>query len=338
MYDTVRLIAECIKPERRKQVDGWNLKADEATGNVESNTASIYLNKIEGTGSYNGTVNIQYLPERSQVIIGCSSLPAMLYGTSLRQLSQADIGKAQDNLQVIIDPYVDIDIGKDCYLSRLDNSTVYNVSEPVPHYIDFLNQITAQKRYHSTKSVYKQETIQFRSNNWNIGFYDKVVNERSKRGDHIGDMSTEGNLLRFESQFQNTQSIRDKWKLPSGYRLTFPELKDERIAKRTLDQRAELFSKYFPYSEKAVLANYRKEFQMIDGMYAKNTKTESLLMYALLQDGHTPEEIIQMFKYTTMSRATISRKKQLINEVQAIRSDGSSLYEEIRDLIAGEAA
>lgn len=334
MFDTLRITAGAFKQDRLHLETFCSLNVDPRTGENRQAQAIIRRNEVNGSDSYNGTVGITYNFRQGYLNVQASSLPALLYGTSLKPLAREDIPKALEVLQEVITPYADIDIRAEGIITRLDNSSVYGVQRKVKDYIGVLDGITPQKRMHSDKKVYEGETIRYDNNSRTIGFYDKL--EKVKQREHGIDARSEGNWLRYEIQYKKADAIRSAYGLGNGQFLTVPDLYNEEVAQKTLRLRQDTFTKFFPMDINNALARHFGQLDHIATMY-KTNKGSMGTVFVLLKSGRlTTREAVQIGEAMGMSRQSLSAWRKRLQQLEALHTDNVDLYEEVRSLIRAE--
>jgi len=336
MYDTLRVTVGGVRPERINLNQGYLLNTDTKTGEETGAFTVLRMNEVNEGQTYNGTVGISYDYRHGYMNIQASSLPAMLYGTSLQPLQYEDIPKAIDKLQALISPYADIDIRTEAVVTRLDNSTVYGVNRQVKDYISVLDDITPQKRRWSDKKVYSGETVRFDNKSRTIGFYDKV--EKAKQKEHGIDAKAEGNRLRYEIQYKNAQAIRSAYKLQSGQFFTVSDLYSEEVARKTLRLRQDTFRQFFPMEVHTALAKHFSDLEQIGAMYRTN-KAATATIFVLLKSGKlTLKEAVKIAEATGISRQSLAAWRKKLQELEGLHTDNVDLYEEVRTLIEADVA
>ena len=331
MYDTIKLIAEGVRGDRMR--DGWECTIDK-DGEVKRYSVRHYLNKA-ADGKYSGTVGLEYIPHRSQLITTVSSLPVLAHGTALKPFTQADIVPTFATLQGVVSPYIDIDIFSESYISRLDNSTFYLMSQPVCGYISLLSSITMENAFRARKYSYDQQTVEYRQKSMKVGFYDKVASEKSKER-YIPEGLDGANVLRNETQARNTAKVRQLWKLPEGYRMKPSDLLNDCIAERTLKMRGEMFDRYFRKQQGTVALPNPIDAKMIGELFTGKQRKSAADIQLHLANGMRPEDIVRHYENTGMSVSTLRRHRNLIYEVAATLTESGDLYEEMRSVIMKE--
>lgn len=334
MYDTVRVTLAGVRPERIDLNQDYSLSLYSGTGEYRNAQKILRMNEVNGSSAYNGTVGITYNYEQAYMNIQCSSLPALIYGTSLKALAYEDIPKAIDKLQALIGQYVDADIRSEGIITRLDNSTVYEVERKVGDYISVLDEITPLKRRRSDKKVYEGETVRYDNNTRSVGFYDKV--EKAKQGEQGVDARAEGNLLRYEIQYKSSQGISSAYKLGKGVHFALPDLYSEEVARKTLRLRQDTFTQFFPLDVNKVLARHFGQLEQIGSMYRTN-KAATATIFVLLKSGKlTHREAIKIAEATGISRQALSSWRKKLQDLDALHTENIDLYEEVRSLIKAE--
>ena len=337
MFDTIRLTLGGVKPDLLNLSTGWNMTTDTGTGEEKRVQKIILLNEADGGKAYNGTIGLTYDYAGQYLNVQCSSLPAMLYGTSLKGLTYEDIPEAEDKLQSIIAPSFYADIVGQAQITRIDNSTVWGVKRRVSDYIGVLDEITPQRQRRSDKKVYDGETIRFDNNSTSVGFYDKVANEEAKRRAHGVDlMAAESNYLRFEIQHKRIQSIRTAYKLEKGQYMTMADLHSEEVAKKTLELRRKTFDRFFPLDEATAYARCFNQFEAIGNMFRTNKGFASVAFFALKTGKMTKQQVVKIAEATGMSRQALSAFRKKIDLIQSIHTDNADIYGEVKQLIYNE--
>lgn len=331
MYDTIQLIAEGVGDDRLR--DGWGLTINK-DGEVTEHKARHYLNRT-ADGKYSGTVGLDYIPQLSQLRITVSSMPVLVHGTALKPYTQADIPSSFDKLQGIVSPYIDIDVYGECYISRLDNSTFYIMSQPVCGYISLLSSITMENAFWARKYTHDQQTVEYRQKSMKVGFYDKVASEKSKER-YIPEGLDGANVLRNEIQVRNTGKVRQLWKLPKGYRMKPSDLRNDCTAERTLKMRGEMFDRYFRKQRGTVALPNPIDAKMIGELFTAQQRKSAADIHLHLNNGMRPEDIVRHYENTGMSGTTLWRHRNLVYEVVATLTDSGDLYEEMRNVIMKE--
>lgn len=331
MYDTIRLIAEGVSDDRL--MDGWERTINK-DGEVTKHKVRHYLNRTTD-GKYSGTVGLDYIPQRSQLIITVSSMPVLEHGSALKPYTQADIPSSFRKLQGIVSPYIDIDVYGECYISRLDNSPFYSMSQPVCGYISLLSSITMENAYWARKYSHDQQTVEYRQKSMKVGFYDKVASEKSKER-YIPEGLDGANILRYETQARTRAKVSQLWKLPEGYRMKPSDLLNDCIAERTLKMRGEMFDRYFRKQQGTVALPNPIDAKMIGELFTGKLRKSAADIQLHLTNGMRPEDIVRHYENTGMSVSTLRRHRNLIYEVVATLTESGDLYEEMRSVIMKE--
>jgi len=330
-YDTVKIWSPNVRADQIKNPGKYRYTGvldDVVNGEPEKIQRILYLDQTYREcepGTHLSTVGITYSFRDNYTVVTCPSAPALTYGDPMKVLSPDDIPRFQNTLQNVVSEYLDADL-RTFDVTRLDSSTVYDMSEDVHTYIDMFNVMTRNSQMRMRKKSYDGETVQFFNKSQSFGFYDKTAKEEFRH-----DLVSDGrNRLRCEMQMKQRRSLR-------RYigRLTFGELANDRTVQSAVKVRSERFYRLFPFdSAKA------KEYQIALDMYKaiKQEKgrnvVELLALSELIRRGiWTPDDITAMMRAAGDHRTTIYRKQQKMNDLMSMRADVSDLYDELKTKI-----
>lgn len=327
MIDTLRLTGVGIDQDQLINIEDWEVtyKYD----NLKQAKKIILLNQDHEAKYHNGTIGLTFYPGYFNIQI--SSVPAMIYGTSQKNLSFNDLSKIEEWILNEVNAYIDLQSFNGFTVTRVDNSSVFIMSELTSKYIEFLDGITPAQQGHYYKKHFNSETIEFFNDTRKIGFYDTVAkNKRNKIEMSFINQENISNLLRYEIQNKNTRAIKDYFKQV----LKIDELNKEWFITMMLKQRKEYFSKYFNFSLSSEIQSFvcnQKALQYMRSKYKRNT-IYKWLAYLTLKNGLSLREIEQIMKIENYSVQYIHRT---LNDLKSIQMDvaKAKLYEELKQKI-----
>lgn len=337
--DTLRMTLPNVSPDvliTGKGAQQWNLNVTE-TGEVSNQHVTLFLNQKPETGAYNGTIRIEYDHQHRYLNVSVSSVPAMLYGTSLQRVTFDDIQTLSDVINEYIAPYTYLTVNS-AMVTRYDSDTLWHMLAPAGVYIVLLDQITRNKQYHANKTYYQPELIQFRTKTRTVGLYDKygknIKNEVERDQIHrLDDAEGKDNLLRYEVQHKNSKAIRQVIKQP----ITLDDVKQEQIQLLFLEQRKQIFNKLFPMTDD--VKHIENTINTFEGMKTRGSRTQfndTILMFAL-QNGLSPELMEAMMKLGGYSRQAVNSRRKQMAKVISRNVNNRELYSELKGKIDNDS-
>jgi hypothetical protein len=143
-----------------------------------------------------------------------TSLPKLLYGSSLWEVKETDKDKLIELIQKKLFDECGVSVSEgleDFKLSRVDFCKNVPVEHHPTDYISSLNQFKYSRR---EKANYKNETLSFRNTRRELTFYDKVeeVSRQEKNEEIKKIVSTmPHNILRVETRFRNSSVVKKEF-------------------------------------------------------------------------------------------------------------------------------
>lgn len=347
-FDTVKITSKGVRENDLLDLDGWSFKAGtkfkDYDGGIPAMKKILFLNE-EGREVDNenrrSTLGIEFIPfgygksSSDLTIINIPSAPALM-GNACQPLTPDQIPDFINRVQSIVGNHIKCDVNT-FEVSRLDSSTIYSVSDPVPAYISMFNAISSAKKGHSNKKYFQDETVQFFNKSQAVGFYDKGVKEK-ENGLLIP--SDEGsNLLRFELQTKNRQSVLSKY---GG--IVFSDLQKEGIIIKGLEARSKSFDTYFQLnskSEKDIKAyrGYMNSYHLFDLLKesGKRNHIANFLRALAIREGLITIDILDTFmRLGGYTPQYINRHNKLLKEIISNWTDPKDLYGEVYELIQND--
>ncbi len=347
MLDTIKLSLQDVSPDVLKQHERFQMVTS-SDGEVIRQQAIERLNETPAVDVfgvelkkqvYNGTLSITYDYKHRFLNVGCSSLPALLYGTSFATLSRHDTQKASELLQSYVSNYVDVDVNT-MFFTRLDNSTIYTMQHTPAQYICMLDNITRTKQYRHQKQYYEGETLQFRNRQRTIAVYDKYLKNRNNQVE-MQHMKTSDkvftNSLRYEIQHKKASEIRKVFK--KDY-LKLPDIKTDAFIQTLLRERLHQFTKHFRFvtgEQKEKLETLINIFAHMETTRTKQTALNDTAMYLLLKT-HGLDAVKKLMEIANFSRQAIHKRMQSLRELEALEAPKRELYNELHQKIKADAA
>jgi hypothetical protein len=204
MIDTVQLYGTEYK------VDDWSSWSQHSVTNRQ--TGEISTKEVNNTDKLNATIY-------GDRLVLHTSLPKLIYGTSLFELRQSDAGRAVETLQRTL--------RDDCGISVTDGLTNFEVSRvdfcrnikvdyKVTDYIDALGQLSYSRR---DKAQYKGETLSFRNGRRELCFYDKVKEVKTDKNlspelsEYVSHLPND--ILRVETRLRRSSVVRSEYSIRS---------------------------------------------------------------------------------------------------------------------------
>ena len=346
MLDTIKLTLQDVSPDILKQHERFQMVTS-ADGEIIRQQAIQRLNEtpakdiygVKQKQLYNGTLSVSYDYQHRFLNIGCSSLPALLHGTSFATLDVADMKRVALVLQSQIEQYVDADINR-MFFTRLDNSTIYTMQHSPAQYICLLDSITRNKQYRHQKHYFEGETLQFRNRQRTIGVYDKYQKNRHNEVEmqylKTSDADNE-HTLRYEIQYKKASEIRKVFK--TEY-LKLPDIQTDAFIETLTEQRKHQFEKHFRFVSDAARQKLETLINIFTHMEATRTKQTALndtAMFMLVQT-HGLDAVKKLMEVANFSRQAIHKRMQSLRELEAMDISKAELYNELQHKIQTDAA
>ena len=347
MLDTINLTLQDAPPDILKHHEHFQLVTS-ADGEVIRQQAVERLNETPAYDMfgaeqkrqlYNGTLSVSYDFQHRFLNVGCSSLPALLHGTSFATLDISDTRKAADILQSHVSKYADVDVNK-MFFTRLDNSTIYTMQHLPAQYICLLDSITRNKQYRHQKYYFEGETLQFRNRQRTIGIYDKYQKNRHN-GVEMNYLKTldADNMtsLRYEIQYKKAAEIRKVFK--TEY-LKLPDIQTDAFIETLIRERLHQFNRHFRFvtdEEKQKLETLINVFSHMEATKTKQTALNDTAMFMLVKT-HGLDAVKKLMEVSGFSRQAIHKRMQTLRELEALDVSKAELYNELHNKIKTQAA
>ena len=336
-FDTIRLTSEGLSHGDIRCMDQWTIsgvKVSELDSRIPPVDMVLYLDSScqeVSFGDHVTTLGMKYRPKRygktgnDLFIIDIPSPSALMGGELGRSLLSDTIPSFIDQVKTIVNRHVQCDVGT-FSVSRLDTSTIFQMSEPVSAYIGLFNAITNQKKGHSEKKYYGDETIQFFNKSRSVGFYDKGAQQN---------VIKEGlNLLRYEIQSKKRESVKSVY---GG--IEFNDLNKESIIAKGIQERANAFDKFFPFTVVGSLRDYTNNynlFRMMKDESKRNHVANFMKVVALKSGGITIDQIDSFMRLEGYTPQYIARHTKMLREIEAMWIDPKDLYNDVYQLIQND--
>lgn len=344
-YDTVRLTSLGVQATDIVDPYGWTIGKGTTLGDFLDDSTMpriskrIYLD-TEGRevekGQHRATIGIDYIPSGGKMeqygladltVLTIPSAPAMMYGDPTQPLLPEHVSDWLERVQTVVARHVHCDAST-FNVSRLDSSTVYQMTEGVPLYTGFFNAITPAQQRRTNKKYYEGQSIQFFNNSQSVGMYDKGAKE-----DHhafLDALSQSTNLLRFEAQTKKREAVVSTY----GKVLALDLLKEETIAKAVV-KRAKAFDQFFPYNPKLSMefSNNYNFFRLTKQTNKRNHLDKFGKMLAIQAGLITVEQYDLFMRLEGYTPQYIARHNKAIRDMQAQFVDARNLYQEVKERI-----
>lgn len=329
MIDTVRITRQGNiegKTFKRKEPDTWHV--DTVAGEMVGARKVIRLNETID-GDYNGTVGITYDKSRGFLNIQVSSIPVMLYGSSLHEVKVKDLPMAEAAMMDLVAGHIEVDPEGFQY-TRLDNSTILQMDKDAGNYIACLDGITRAKEGHYKKKYYDMQTVELFNNTRVIGFYDKVAkNKLNKVEAKLIELNKDRNKLRFEIQNKNSASIRG---MNAKKNILFGQLSGPEVVENMLKQRSVLFDRFFKFRALNGGGQFGDYMQILENMRQRYKRNSMLyfIAYMAMDKGITGlKEVEQYMRLEGYTRQYIHDFIAKLKGVQAFVKEQAETYQEV---------
>jgi len=329
MIDTVRITKQGSiegKTFKRKDPDTWSINT--VAGEYVSAKKIIKLNETE-RGDYNGTVGVTYDNLRGFINVQVSSIPVMVLGSSLKEISVNDLAMVEGGITDIISSCMDIDPEGFVY-TRLDNSTILQMEREAGNYIACLDGITRAKEGHYKKKYYDMQTVELFNNTRVIGFYDKIAKNKLNRVEaRLIELNKDRNKLRFEIQNKTQASIRA---MNGGEIILLGQLSKPEVVENILRQRVDLFDSFFQFKAINGVGGFGDYMQILLNM-KQDYKRNSMLYfmaYMAMDKGNTGlKEVEQYMKLAGYGRSYVHDFLKRLKGVQFYVRGQAEIYQEV---------
>ncbi len=339
MVDTIRLTAHNVQSDMLKDADRWQFLTS-SDGEMLQQRTIIRLNeKTDGekTVMYCGTIGLQYNSKDRYLNISCSSIPALIYGTSFRTVAVDDMKKVADAIQQQVNPFIEIDCSQ-MVVTRLDNSLLYDMQASPSNYIALLDSVTRDKQFRYNKTYFQMQTLQMRNRQKTIGFYDKYAKNAKNEHEMIyldsHEDSTLQNKLRYEIQNKSAKALKTVTK--SDY-TTLAHVHEDQFISSLHQQRISEFEKHFKYDSSSfqTLLNIHSTMKK----KSKRTAINDSVWYLMLQTGTiTIEDIKKLLIVENYTRQAVHRIVKKLTALQSVNLDKLELLNELHQKIKYHAA
>lgn len=336
-FDTIRLTSEGLSHRDIQCMDQWTIsgvKVSELDSRIPPVNMVLYLDSScqeVSFGDHVTTLGMKYLPKRygktgNDLFIIDIPSPSALMGQPDKPLLSDSIPSFINQVKTIVNRHVQCDVGT-FSVSRLDTSTIFQMSEPVSAYIGLFNAITNQKKGHSEKKVYGDESIQFFNKSGSVGFYDKGAQQHA--------INTEGlNLLRYEIQSKRRESVKNVY---GG--IQFNDLQKEEIIVKGIKERAKAFNKFFPFEDNESCRNYINNYNLFKTMkdQSKRNHVANFMKVLALKEGLISIDQLDLFmRLEGYTPQYIARHTKALRAMQSKWIDTKDLYNHVYQLIQND--
>ncbi len=333
MLDTLRITAEDLNTEALKQHKDWCFDMN-ADGEIKKQHATVFLNakQEEDKLVYNGTLRFQYSHADKYLNIGLSSAPVLIYGTSFKVFQRKDLTSLQEVLQHHVNSFADIDVST-ARVTRLDNSTLYDMNTFTSHYIMLLDSISRSKQHHATKKYFENQTIEFYNNARTTGFYDKFAKNQKNKVElaYIGKHNIQSTSLRFEIQNKKSRSIKHAFKLAEP--LTLKQIDTDYFEEALHRQRIKEFRKHFKFTigeKKVKLEDFLNTSIFMKTKHRRTALDKTLWLLALQKNFIDLTELKAIMQASGYSKQAVYRRMKSLTELLEHDINKTELYEELK--------
>ncbi len=347
MLDSIRLTLQDASPDilKKNELFSFHVSSD---GETKWQQAIKRLNETPAKDVfggelkkqlYNGTLSIAYNYQHRYLNVECSSLPALIHGTSFATLNSADIKTLPDLLQKHVSQFADVDVNN-MFFTRLDNSTIYSMQHQPARYICLMDSITRSQQYRHQKQYFEGETLQFRNRQRTIGFYDKYHKNRNNKVEMqwLKAVETEHvNSLRYEIQYKKAAEIRKVFKVEH---LRLPDTQTDAFIHTLTGERIKHFLQHFRFTTDATkqkLENLVNVFTHMEAIKTKQTALNETAMFFLLRT-YGVDAVKKLMEVGGFSRQAIHKRMQTLRELEALDVPKAELYNELHHKIETDAA
>ena len=255
MVDTLQLFSTDFQVE---ELSKWSLHtiADRSTGEVREK-------EVCNTNLLSATI----FGDR---LIFHTSIPKLLYGSSLYEVKQSDAGRAVEALQKELRDNCGLKVGdglKSFGLSRIDFCRNLQVDSYISDYIQALSELKYSRR---EKVQYKGETLSFRNTNRELCFYDKVKEVRSGKltpelFEVVRDLPN--NILRVETRLRKASVVKKEY---SG--LTVDQILSEKLSTAKLVKE---FNGLTRSDSEQLQFNFQNNIELVEALREKRSRAVS---------------------------------------------------------------
>jgi hypothetical protein len=285
---------------------------------------------------YNGTIGLNYDCKNRFLNIQCSSVPALLYGTSFKTVGIEDLTKISDAIQQQVNDYVKLDCNQ-MVITRLDNSLLYDMNDSPANYIGLLDSITRDNQFRYNKTYYQLKTIQLRNKQKCIGFYDKFEKNRLNKLEMLYIQSTSDvtqNKLRYEIQNKSAKAL--KTVTNTDYTI-LSQVNSDQFITALHRQRITEFEKHFKYDSSSfqTLKNIHSTMKEKKKRYAINDTVWYLMLKSNMV---TLEDIRKLMQTENYSRQAIHKRLKELAILQSTDIEKANLLGELHQKIIHHAA
>jgi hypothetical protein len=318
MVDTIQMFTTDFT------VDDWSRWSQHSI--TDRQTGETTSKEVSNSQHLNATIHTN-----SNRLVIHTSLPKLLFGTSLYELRQTDGGRAVETLQKTLRDECGIsttDGLKEFGVSRIDFCRNIKVDHKITDYIDALSQLSYSRR---DKIAYKGETLSFRNGRRELCFYDKVREVRSDKklsGELVEYVNSLPNdILRVETRLRRANVVRSDYKDMSIHSMLDERLSSDRLlsefnglTKSDADQLS------FNFNSNVELIEYikTKRSRNVFGRFLEVRGTSQLLA----ECGYNWSVVRELLEAVLKDRSSVYRWMQKIKRHQAV-----AMVERDRNLI-----